>query len=444
MQTDLQTPEFMNYYSTNGKAPMATLEKAVVKGLAEDRGLYMPQHIKKLPKAFFDNIQDMKFQDIAYNVASAFFGEDVDLDALQDLVYDTLRFDCPVVKVQENIYTLELFHGPTLAFKDVGARFMARLLQYFIRQEGAHGQVNVLVATSGDTGSAVANGFLGVDGIHVYVLYPKGKVSPIQECQFTTLGQNITAIEVDGVFDDCQALVKSAFMDAELNEHMKLTSANSINVARFLPQAFYYFNAYARLKEQGLADEMVVCVPSGNFGNICAALFGHEMGLPIKRFIAANNANDIFYKYLQTGQYEPKPSVQTLANAMDVGDPSNFARIYDLYSKSHERIASLISGATYTDEQIKATMRQCYKATGYILDPHGACGYQALLDGLQPGEVGIFCETAHPAKFKEKVDEILGISVEIPARLAAFMEGQKQSISMTKDFADFKAYLLKQ
>ena len=432
----------MNYYSTNGKAPMATLEKAVVKGLAEDRGLYMPQNIKKLPKAFFDNIQDMTFQDIAYNVASAFFGEDVDLDALQDLVYDTLPFDCPVVKVQENIYTLELFHGPTLAFKDVGARFMARLLQYFIRMDGNGGQVNVLVATSGDTGSAVANGFLGVDGIHVYVLYPKGKVSPIQECQFTTLGQNVTAIEVDGVFDDCQALVKSAFMDAELNEHMKLTSANSINVARFLPQAFYYFNAYARLKAEGLADNMVVCVPSGNFGNLCAALFGHEMGLPVKRFIAANNANDIFYKYLQTGQYEPKPSVQTLANAMDVGDPSNFARIYDLYGQSHERITRLISGAAYTDEQIKVIMRQCYKETGYILDPHGACGYQALVDGLQPGEVGVFCETAHPAKFKEKVDEILGISVEIPDRLAAFMKGQKQSVPMTKDFADFKAYLL--
>ena len=434
----------MNYYSTNEKAPMATLEKAVVKGLAEDRGLYMPQTIKKLPKAFFDDIQDMAFQDIAYNVASAFFGEDVDLDALQDLVYDTLQFDCPVVKVQENIYTLELFHGPTLAFKDVGARFMARLLQYFIRQEGVNGRVNVLVATSGDTGSAVANGFLGVDGIHVYVLYPKGKVSPIQECQFTTLGQNITAIEVDGVFDDCQALVKAAFMDAELNEHMKLTSANSINVARFLPQAFYYFNAYARMKAQGLADNLVVCVPSGNFGNICAALFGREMGLPVKRFIAANNTNDIFYKYLQTGKYEPKPSVQTLANAMDVGDPSNFARIYDLYGKSHERITSLISGATYTDEQIKETMRQCYKETGYILDPHGACGYQALVDGLRPDEVGVFCETAHPAKFKEKVDEILGISVEIPDRLAAFMKGQKQSVPMTKDFADFKAYLLKQ
>ena len=447
----------MKYYSTNGKAPLADLQKAVVKGLAEDRGLYMPERINTLPKAFFDNIQDMKFQDIAYNVASAFFGEDVDLDALQDLVYDTLPFDCPVVKVKDNIYTLELFHGPTLAFKDVGARFMARLLQYFLRQRSAccdsvatNGTVNVLVATSGDTGSAVANGFLGVDGIHVYVLYPKGKVSPIQECQFTTLGQNITAIEVDGVFDDCQALVKSAFMDKELNEHMMLTSANSINVARFLPQAFYYFNAYARMKALGLADNLVMCVPSGNFGNICSALFGHAMGLPVNRFIAANNANDIFYKYLQTAKYEPKASVQTLANAMDVGDPSNFARIINLYSQNgqlseaetHAAIVSLISGATYSDEQIKETMRQCYEETGYILDPHGACGYQALVDGLLPGEVGVFCETAHPAKFKEKVDDILGIDVEIPERLAAFIKGEKQSVPMTKDFKDFKQYLL--
>ena len=434
----------MKYYSTNGKAPIADLHKAVVKGLAEDRGLYMPERINKLPQAFFDNIEKMSFQEIAYTVASAFFGEDVDPDALHDIVYDTLSFDCPVVQVKDSIYTLELFHGPTLAFKDVGARFMARLLQYFIRQEQGNQQVNVLVATSGDTGSAVANGFLGVDDIHVYVLYPKGKVSPIQECQFTTLGKNITAIEVDGVFDDCQALVKSAFMDAELNQHMKLTSANSINVARFLPQAFYYFNAYARMKEQGKANNLVMCVPSGNFGNICAALFGHQMGLPIKRFIAANNANDIFYKYLQTGKYEPKPSKQTLANAMDVGDPSNFARIYDLYGKSHERITSLISGATYTDDQIRQTMRACYEDTKYILDPHGACGYQALTDGLQPGEVGVFCETAHPAKFKEKVDEILSIDVEIPERLANFMKGQKQSVPMTKDFADFKQYLMKQ
>ena len=443
----------MKYYSTNGQAPIADLEKAVVKGLAEDRGLYMPEEIYKLPQAFFDDIQNMKFQDIAYNVASNFFGDDVDGDALQDLVYDTLSFDCPVVKVTDQIYALELFHGPTLAFKDVGARFMARLLRYFTSLSGStRNLINVLVATSGDTGSAVANGFLGVEGIHVYVLYPKGKVSPIQECQFTTLGKNITAIEVDGVFDDCQALVKSAFMDQELNEHMKLTSANSINVARFLPQAFYYFNAYARMKALGLADQLVMCVPSGNFGNICSALFGHQMGLPIKRFIAANNANDIFYKYLQTGKYEPRASVQTLANAMDVGDPSNFARILNLYSENgqltpeatHHRITNLISGATYKDEQIRKTMQQCYEETGYVLDPHGACGYQALKDGLKPGEIGVFCETAHPAKFKEKVDDILGTDIEIPARLKAFMEGQKQSVEMSKEFADFKAYLMKQ
>ena len=444
----------MNYYSTNGKAPIADLQKAVVKGLAEDRGLYMPEEIKILPKVFFENIHEMTFQQIAYNVASAFFGEDVDQDALQDIVYDTLSFDCPVVKVKDNIYALELFHGPTLAFKDVGARFMARLLRYFTQsnQNTQSNLINVLVATSGDTGSAVANGFLGVEGIHVYVLYPKGKVSPIQECQFTTLGKNITAIEVDGVFDDCQALVKSAFMDEELNQHMKLTSANSINVVRFLPQAFYYFNAYARMKALGKADNFVMCVPSGNFGNICSALFGHAMGLPVKRFIAANNANDIVYKYLQTGKYEPKASVQTLANAMDVGDPSNFARIINLYSQNnkltpeatHHRITNLISGATYSDAQIREIMRQCYQETGYILDPHGATGYQALVDSLQPGEIGVFCETAHPAKFKEKVDDILGIDVEIPDRLAAFMKGEKQSVPMTKNFEDFKKFLMQQ
>ena len=434
----------MIYYSTNKKAPVATLEKAVVKGLAEDRGLYMPEQIRLLPKEFFDNIQDMSFQELSYQVADAFFGEDVDPESLKRIVYDTLSFDCPVERVTDNIYSLELFHGPTLAFKDVGARFMARLLQYFIKKEGEMKEVNVLVATSGDTGSAVANGFLGVEGIHVYVLYPKGKVSPIQECQFTTLGKNITAIEVDGVFDDCQALVKSAFMDEELNNHMKLTSANSINVARFLPQSFYYFNAYARMKALGLADNLVMCVPSGNFGNICSALFGRKMGLPVKRFIAANNANDIFYNYLQTGKYEPKASIQTLANAMDVGDPSNFARIYDLHNGSHEAITGYISGATYKDEQIRATMQQCYNETGYTLDPHGACGYQALKDLLKEGEVGVFCETAHPAKFKEKVDEIIGIDVEIPERLADFMKGTKQSVPLGKDFAGFKKFLMEQ
>lgn len=433
----------MNYYSTNHQAPIATLEKAVTKGLAEDRGLYMPDHINALPKEFFDDIATMSFQDIAYNVAAAFFGEDVDGDALQDIVCDTLAFDAPINKVENNIYSLELFHGPTLAFKDVGARFMARLLQYFLRREGKN-QVNVLVATSGDTGSAVANGFLGVKDIHVYVLYPKGKVSKIQESQFTTLGQNITAIEVDGVFDDCQALVKSAFMDKELTDRMTLTSANSINVARFLPQAFYYFNAYARLKELGKADNVVVCVPSGNFGNITAGLFGQQMGLPIKRFIAANNANDIFYQYLQTGKYNPQPSKQTLANAMDVGDPSNFARILDLYKNSWEDIKTHICGATYTDDQIRKTMKACYEQTGYILDPHGACGYQALKDLLTKDETGIFLETAHPAKFKEKVDEILSADIDIPERLQAFMRGEKRSVELKNDFKAFKEFLLAQ
>lgn len=439
----------MLYYSTNKKAPLATLEKAVVKGLAEDRGLYMPEKINQLPQGFFDHIDGLSFREIARNVADAFFGDDIEPEALKRIVYDTLSFDCPIHKVDENIYALELFHGPTLAFKDVGARFMARLLQYFIKREDEKGEVNVLVATSGDTGSAVANGFLGVDGIHVYVLYPKGKVSKIQESQFTTLGQNITAIEVDGVFDDCQALVKSAFMDKELNDHMRLTSANSINVARFLPQAFYYFNAYARLKESGVlkmedgVSNMVMCTPSGNFGNITAGLFGKRMGLPIKHFIAANNANDIFYNYLQTGRYEPKPSKQTLANAMDVGDPSNFARVYDLYKGSWEAIKEDISGATYTDDMIRETMRECYQRTGYVLDPHGACGYRALREQLKPGEVGVFCETAHPAKFKEKVDSIIGADIAIPERLAAFMKGKKQSIPMAKDFKDFKNLLMR-
>ena len=431
----------MQFYSTNGQAPIATLEKAVVKGLAEDKGLYMPERIKPLPKEFFDNIENLSFQEIAYQVADAFFGEDVPAEDLKRIVYDTLAFDCPCVKVTDTIYSLELFHGPTLAFKDVGARFMARLLQYFLKKEGA-GQVNVLVATSGDTGSAVANGFLGVDGIHVYVLYPKGKVSPIQECQFTTLGQNITAVEVDGVFDDCQALVKNAFIDKELNEHMQLTSANSINVARFLPQAFYYFYAYAQMKKKGLANQFVVCVPSGNFGNICSALFGKRMGLPVKRFIAANNSNDVFFKYLQTGKYEPKASVQTIANAMDVGDPSNFARVYELYGKNHNAICADISGATYTDEQIAETIKEVKAETGYVCDPHGACGYRALKEGLKEGEVGVFLETAHPAKFKDTVDRILGGDIEIPAKLQAFMKGTKQSVPMSKDFADFKQFLM--
>lgn len=431
----------MKYYSTNKEAKDATLEEAVVKGLASDKGLYMPYSIKPLPQSFFDEIENFTFQEIAYRVADAFFGEDVPAEILKHIVYDTLSFDVPAVKVKENIYSLELFHGPTLAFKDVGGRFMARLLGYFIRKEGKK-EVNVLVATSGDTGSAVANGFLGVEGIHVYVLYPKGKVSEIQEKQFTTLGKNITAIEVDGTFDDCQALVKNAFMDKELNAHMQLTSANSINVARFLPQSFYYFYAYAQMKKLGKADNLVVCVPSGNFGNITAGLFGKKMGLPISRFIAANNRNDIFYQYLKTGEYNPRPSVATIANAMDVGNPSNFARIMDLYGGNHEAICSEISGEAYTDEQISETVQKVYEETGYLLDPHGACGYRALSEELKPGETGIFLETAHPAKFLQTVRDIIGTEVKIPEKLQEFMRGKKLSIPMTKEFSDFKKYLM--
>lgn len=444
----------MKYYSTNKQENNVSLEDAVVKGLAIDKGLYMPDVIKALPQEFYDQIDTLSFQEIAYRVADAFFGEDVPADTLKQIVYDTLSFDVPLVKVTDNIFSLELFHGPTLAFKDVGGRFMARLLGYFIRKEGKR-QVNVLVATSGDTGSAVANGFLGVEGIHVYVLYPKGKVSEIQEKQFTTLGQNITALEVDGTFDDCQALVKSAFMDRELNEHLQLTSANSINVARFLPQAFYYFYAYAQWVKQmkvrfgegeqlaaELSRGLIVCVPSGNFGNITAGLFGKRMGLPVSRFIAANNRNDIFYQYLRTGVYAPRPSIATIANAMDVGDPSNFARVLDLYGHSHAAIAVEISGATYTDEQIADTMRCVWKEHQYLLDPHGACGYRALSEGLQPGETGIFLETAHPAKFKDTVEGILGESISIPEKLQAFMRGEKQSIPMSKEFAAFKQYLM--
>lgn len=431
----------MKYYSTNKQTPEVSLQEAVVKGLAPDKGLYMPEQIKVLPQAFYDNIGNMSFQEIAYTVADAFFGEDMEADTLKQIVYDTLNFDTPVVHVNDNIYSLELFHGPTLAFKDVGGRFMARLLGYFIKKQGQT-DVKVLVATSGDTGSAVANGFLGLEGIHVYVLYPKGKVSAIQECQFTTLGQNITAIEVDGTFDDCQALVKTAFLDDELNKKLNLTSANSINVARFLPQAFYYFHAYAQLAKQGKANNVVFCVPSGNFGNITAGLIAKRMGLPVKRFIAANNSNDIFYEYLQTGEYNPRPSVQTIANAMDVGDPSNFVRVLDLYDKSLDKIKADISGAWYSDDMIRKIVKDTYVSTGYLLDPHGACGYQALKARLQPDETGIFLETAHPAKFLETVESIIGEKVAIPEKLQAFMKGEKQSVSMGKSFDEFKRLLL--
>lgn len=430
----------MKYYSTNKSVPEVSLEEAVVKGLADDKGLFMPERIEGFDPEFFDGIYKLSFQEISFEVAKKFFGDDIPEETLKNLVYNTLSFDCPIVNVNDNIFSLELFHGPTLAFKDVGGRFMARLLAHFLKDHKA--EVNVLVATSGDTGSAVANGFLGVPGIKVYVLYPKGLVSEIQEKQFTTLGQNITALEIDGTFDDCQRLVKTAFLDEELKNALTLTSANSINVARFLPQAFYYFNAYARLRERGIMDDVVISVPSGNFGNLTAGLFAKRMGLPIKRFIAANNENDIVYKYLQNGKYEPRASVSTIANAMDVGDPSNFARILDLYGHSHSAISADMIGYRYSDAEVREVMKDIHFKYAYTLDPHGAIGYKALDENLQEGEVGVFLETAHPSKFTETVESVLGKKILLPEKLAEFMKGEKLSIPMSKEFEDFKTYLL--
>ncbi len=432
----------MRYFSTNKLVPSVSLMEAVTKGLAGDNGLFMPEKIEEFSPEFFKHIHQKSFQEISFDVAGKFFGNDIPEDTLKKIVYDTLSFDCPVVKISESVYSLELFHGPTLAFKDVGGRFMARLLGYFL--QGFQKEVNVLVATSGDTGSAVANGFYKVPGIKVFVLYPKGLVSEIQEKQFTTLGNNITALEIDGTFDDCQRLVKSAFLDKELNSELVLTSANSINVARFLPQSFYYFNAFARLQEAGISNDVVISVPSGNFGNLTAGLFAKFMGLPVKRFIAANNANDIVYKYLQSGKYEPRASVSTIANAMDVGAPSNFARILELYNHSHQDIAGDMVGYSYSDAEIRETMKQVYSETGYMLDPHGAVGYRALKADLKEGETGVFLETAHPAKFTETVEGVLGKgTVDLPEKLAEFMKGEKLSVGLSKEFADFKNFLLK-
>ena len=434
----------MKYYSTNKQTSEVSLKEAVIKGLAADNGLFMPERIEKFDPGFFETIHHLSFQEISFEVAKKFFGEDVEESHLKEIVFDTLQFDCPVVKVTDNIWSLELFHGPTLAFKDVGARFMARLLNYF--RGDREKQVNVLVATSGDTGSAVANGFLGVDGIHVFVLYPKGKVSKIQESQFTTLGKNITALEIDGAFDDCQHLVKTAFLDEELNNKLSLTSANSINVARFLPQAFYYFNAYARIKEAGVLNgkELIISVPSGNFGNLTAGLFAREMGLPVNRFIAANNSNDVVFEYLNSGKYNPRPSVETIANAMDVGAPSNFARILDLYDYSHEKISEVISGYRYSDEEIRKVVKNVYDKSEYLCDPHGACGYESLNKFLNENQVGVFLETAHPAKFKETVEEIISPDeIELPTKLMDFLKGKKDAASLSKNFEQFKHFLLK-
>jgi threonine synthase len=428
----------MKYYSTNHQVPPATLKEAVLQGLAGDSGLYMPAQIPRLPRRFFATLPSKTLPEISGEVAAALFGEDIPAAPLHDIVHEALNFEIPLVKVAGNRYSLELFHGPTMAFKDVGARFLARMMQYFTRNETV--ATNVLVATSGDTGSAVANGFLGVPGITVTVLYPKGRVSRIQESQFTTLGQNICALEVDGAFDDCQRLVKQAFSDKELNARRKLTSANSINPARFIPQAFYYFWGYAQMPQ---GRDVVVAVPSGNFGNLTAGLLAKRMGLPVKRFIAANNANDVFGEYLRTAEFSPRPSIPTIANAMDVGNPSNFARMMDLYGGDHAKIAADISGYAYTDAQIREEMKRTFDETNYLLDPHGACASQALCEYLEtaPGADGFFLETAHPAKFKETVDAVLGRPIPIPGKLQAFMNGTKQTIGISNRYEDFKAFL---
>ncbi|MBQ3634117.1 MAG: threonine synthase [Bacteroidales bacterium] len=421
----------MKYYSTNNRNETADLKTAVLKGLAPDKGLYMPESIPVLPQTFWDSLPGKSMAEIGFEMLKHFFCPDIPEDRFKAMVADAFNFPVPVVKVNDRISTLELFHGPTLAFKDVGARFLARVMSYFADFGGK--PINVLAATSGDTGSAVANGFLGVANVYVHILYPKGLVSRLQELQFTTLGQNITAYEVSGVFDDCQRMVKEAFMDKELNKEKVLTSANSINLARFLPQSVYYVHALSQIPKEEWKN-LVVCVPSGNFGDITAGLVAYKMGMPVKRFIAAVNANRVFTDYIETGDYKPQPSKHTLANAMDVGDPSNFARVSELFGGSVEEMRKVVSSKSYSDEQIGKTIAKVAKETGYICDPHGAVGYAALEDGLQAGEKGLFLETAHPAKFVETTEKYAGRKVEIPARLQKFAEGTKQSIGVSADY----------
>ncbi len=431
----------MYYYSTNNKELRFGLKEALLKGLAPEKGLFMPSPVPILTRDELDKLRELTLTQIALKLSELLFGDDIPADELAQIAESAVNFDTPVVRVEENIYALELFHGPTLAFKDVGARFLARMLGYYTRNLDK--EIHVLVATSGDTGSAVANGFLGVPGIKVHVLYPSGLVSPLQEKQFTTLGENISAVEVQGTFDECQSLVKEAFMDLDLGGQITLTSANSINLARFLPQTFYYFRAWAQIPQE---TELLFSVPSGNYGNMTAGLMAREMGLPVHTFLSANNLNDVVPSYLLTGKFKPRPSTPTIANAMDVGDPSNFARILDLFDHNHEWITSHMHGYSYSDHEIRQIIARVYKKTGYLCDPHGATGYQAASTYLKdhPGYKGIFLETAHPAKFKETVEEVIGSPLEIPERLAAFASLKKQSTVLKGDYKEFKNYLISQ
>ena len=428
----------MNFYSTNNRHHLVSLPEAVIKGLASDQGLFMPEQIPQFPSSFFESLHDRSFQDIAFEVAKVFLEEQISHEALRKIIGHTISFDAPLVNIEKDIFSLELFHGPTLAFKDFGARFMSQVLGHFAREQKR--EIIILVATSGDTGSAVANGFLGVPGTKVIVLYPSGKVSEIQEKQFTTLGQNITALEVNGTFDDCQRMVKQAFSDTELNKKLFLTSANSINIARLIPQAFYYFYAWSRLPKK---KRVVFSIPSGNFGNLTAGLLAKRMGLPIQHFIAATNSNDIVPNYLLTDEFTPRPSVSTISNAMDVGNPSNFARMQDLFHHNHSAMKQEITGYSFTDGETRDAMKEVFRRFRYTLEPHGAVGYLGLKKYMaqHPECVGVFLETAHPAKFLEVVESTLETSIPIPNELKSFLARDKKTILCEADFTAFKKIL---
>ena len=429
----------MKYHSLNYNSKSTLFHDALISGLAPDRGLYFPEKIPQLPQSFFENIEKMNIPEMAYKVIKPYVGNQILKDKLMDIVSETLDFDFPIVKITDNIAALELFQGPTLAFKDVGARFMALSLGHL--NKDSNQKITVLVATSGDTGGAVANGFLGVKGVDVVILYPKGKVSEIQEKQLTTLGQNITALEVEGVFDDCQEMVKTAFLDNGLSS-VNLTSANSINVARWLPQMFYYFIGYKRLKHK--KKKLVFSVPSGNFGNICAGIMGNQMGLPIDHFIASTNVNDAVPRYLETGAYDPKTTLQTLSTAMDVGNPSNFTRIQKIFNNDIAKMKKILSGYRYTDKETKRALKEIYNLNGYVADPHGAVGYLGLKEFMSDQKddfYGVFLETAHPVKFLDTVNKTLKLDVKIPERLKATLSKEKVSIPI-RDYSELRAYLL--
>lgn len=430
----------MNYYSLNHNSPKVSFKEAVIRGIAPDRGLYFPEEIVPLPKEFIENIENYTHEEIAFRLIKQFVGNDIPEKDLKEIIAETLCFDFPVVPIEENVSSLELFHGPTMAFKDVGGRFMARCLRYFNGDNNE--KVTVLVATSGDTGGAVASGFLGVEGVDVVILYPSGKVSDIQERQLTTLGKNITALEVDGVFDDCQEMVKTAFLDAELKNTRNLTSANSINVARWMPQMFYFFFAYKQLKSKGLP--LVFSVPSGNYGNICAGILAHKLGLPVQQFVASTNVNNVVPVFLETGIYEPAPSKQTISNAMDVGDPSNFIRVKELFNNDVYKLKTIFSAYSFTDKETKKAMQDIHEKSAYIADPHGAVGYLGLRKYQEenPETLGVFLETAHPVKFLDVVESTLKVSVAIPPQIAAVMHKEKHRIPIS-DYQGLKKFLLR-